>query len=163
VVDTNVVITSDNNSVYNVIAYSSYHPVFTITGSHNRLATSVAICPFLNVSGCIYVAGNANEVLNTVAHVDEACCGPDTERAGIRVAGDANTLRLNQVTNPEGPGILVTGVDNTITNNTALGAAIDLQDANGDCVHNTWTDNVFVTADPPCLGTQSTPSAVSAR
>jgi hypothetical protein len=123
----------------------------------------VALCPFLTFSGCLYVSGDANELLNNTVHVVEACCGPDTERPAMRIAGNQNILRLNQATSQDGPGLLVTGTGNDIQYSTVLGTTLDLHDANGDCVHNTWAHNTFVTADPPCLGAGSAPSAVSAR
>jgi parallel beta-helix repeat protein len=41
---------------------------------------------------------------------------------------------------------------NIITENIALGnGAADLEDNNGDCAHNTWTDNSFNSNSPVCI------------
>jgi hypothetical protein len=60
----------------------------------------------------------------------------EIERGGIRVSGHNNRLRLNQVTNPDGPGIVVLGMGNDLQFNTTLGTTLDAQDTNGDCAHN---------------------------
>lgn len=44
------------------------------------------------------------------------------------------------------------GSGNTVDENTALGNfSGDLTDENGDCLHNTWTDNSFNSNSPACI------------
>lgn len=79
---------------------------------------------------------------------------------------NSNTIRNNDVRDNAGSGIflqyntnLSTGAtNNVITGNTALGNArassvrADLEDQNANCDNNTWSGNVFGTANQPCVG-----------
>ena len=151
-VDANILVTSDHNRLINVIAQSVYNAAFAIYGDHNRLTNSMALCPFVALDGCISIAGDENDLSDNLVSVEEDCCAPGVGRGGMRIAGHKNRLRLNRVTNHDGPGIVVLGTDNDLRFNTALGNVLDLQDMNGDCTHNTWKHNIFDTSDPPCIG-----------
>lgn len=80
---------------------------------------------------------------------------------GINPPGDGlllfnannNTVRHNTTDVNSGAGIDIgtLGSGNLVDANTALGNGIDLQDENGDCVHNTWTNNSFSSNFPACI------------
>jgi len=148
-VDGNILVTSDHNLLINVSAESVYNPALWIAGHHNRLTHTTARCQFVAFNSCLYVPGNANELLDTLVTIEE---DSPSEHAGIHIAGDQNRLRLNRVTSADGPGIEVTGQKNALRFNTAQGKPVDLRDTNGDCTHNTWRRNIFITSDPVCIG-----------
>jgi hypothetical protein len=159
-IDTNVVITSDHNRLSNVNAGSSVHAAFRITGHHNRLTRSQALCPFLAADGCLSVAGDDNDLIDNLVTVEEDAL---QDHGGLRVSGNRNRLWLNRVTNADGTGIVVLGTGNVLWLNTAQGNGLDLRDANGDCTHNTWKHNTAGTVDPPCIGGGGALAPVAAK
>ncbi len=150
-VDLSVSVTSDHNILIDVVADGGLSSRFSISGHHNWLINSIALCGFFG-EACIRVDGDGNHLIGNVVTV-----GPDHE--GIVVSGNDNVLERNRVIwmQPSGfqsshRAITVTGTGNRITRNTAITEnPIDLQDANGDCSHNTWRHNIFVTGDPVCI------------
>lgn len=69
-------------------------------------------------------------------------------------AASNNVARENTADVNGGSGIDTgtAGSSNTINNNIALGNnGPDLRDENGDCIHNTWTDNSFGSNAPGCI------------
>ncbi len=69
-------------------------------------------------------------------------------------AASNNVARENTADVNGGSGIDTgtAGSGNTILNNIALGNnGPDLKDENGDCIHNTWTNNSFGSNAPACL------------
>ena len=71
----------------------------------------------------------------------------------ILINGSNNTVRHNTVDSNVSIGIDVdaTGSGNIFDDNVALGNSTDLVDENGDCTHNTWTDNIFNSNSPVCI------------
>lgn len=68
--------------------------------------------------------------------------------------GNNNVARHNTTDANSGSGIDagISGSGNLIDDNTALGnRGLDLNDENGDCTHNTWTDNSFNFNFPACI------------
>jgi len=149
--DLSVIVTSDHNTLIEVVADGGLSSRFTISGDHNRLINSIALCGLFG-DPCIRVEGDGNHLVGNFVAV-----GPDHE--GIVVSGNNNVLESNRVIwmQPSGSqsshrAITVTGTGNRITRNTAITEnPTDLQDGNGDCSHNTWRHNIFVTADPACI------------
>jgi hypothetical protein len=147
-VDANVIVMSDHNTLIDVMAESGINPAFVISGHHNRLWNSIALCVRLP-DECISVMGDGNHLIGNFVRSDHN---------GISVRGDNNVLRGNRAIWIGLPSTLlhtmiaVSGTGNRIARNTAItetGAAI--LDSNGDCDHNTWRHNIFVTADPACI------------
>jgi hypothetical protein len=143
-VDGNVNVTSDHNTLIDVMAESFQSEAFVITGRRNRLMNSIALCR-ATLSVCISVVGDSNHLIDNFVSGDVRA---------ISVSGDNNVLQGNRAigTGVPEPAIGVTGTGNRITNNTAITEnGIDLADTNGDCDHNTWRNNIFVTSDPACI------------
>jgi len=145
-VDGNVAVQSDHNTLINVMAESVISEAFVINGHHNRLGNSIALCVG-TATVCLTVAGDGNHLFDNFFKSDLKV---------ISVSGDNNVLLGNRAisTGPAGNtfGIIVTGTGNHILRNTAItDGGVDLVDVNGDCAHNTWRHNIFVTADPACL------------
>jgi parallel beta-helix repeat protein len=157
-VDGNIIVWSDQNQLINVYASSGFNPAIIIIGHHNRLTDSIARCSHQEFGeGCILVIGNENHLINNFATSTSGF--PHT--AGFGITGNNNVLRGNRAIGNEGPGIVVSGTGNILQRNTALDNAIDLQDTNGDCAHNTWRQNTFQTSDPACID-ERTGGAVAA-
>jgi len=156
--DGNVVVASDNNRLINVMARGTFllGYAFLIGGDNNELIDSIAHCT--NVSfGCIRVEGNGNRVVDNFVTSDSPG-GGGTSGPGLQISGNNNVVRRNRaIANSGGPfgffsGINVTGTGNDLRHNTALdNNPVDLRDANGNCLHNTWKFNTFVTRNPPCI------------
>jgi parallel beta-helix repeat protein len=142
-VDANVLVLSDHNWLSNVMAESVYSGAFLIIGNHNRLTDSLARCPNVSFDGCIFVRGNGNRLVNNFATA--------REYPSFLIGGNNNVVRGNRAIGNDGAGMVVTGTGNRLQRNTALDNAIDLQDAHGDCAHNTWRQNTFRTKDPACI------------
>jgi parallel beta-helix repeat protein len=65
---------------------------------------------------------------------------------GLNLLTSNNMVRHNTVDSNDDVGISAAGSGNTIDDNTTLGNLgnlVNLRDVNGDCTHNTWTDNSF--------------------
>jgi hypothetical protein len=143
-VDGNVIVMSDHNTLINVTAESSVSPAFAINGDHNRLTDSIALCTGINQ--CVVVGGDDNQLIDNFVKSDSRV---------IFVGGDNNVLQGNRAIltgSTVESGISVVGAGNRVTGNTAIGEnGIDLRDLNGDCTHNTWRHNIFVTGDPACI------------
>jgi hypothetical protein len=148
-VDLSVIVTSDHNTLIDVVADGGLSSRFTISGHHNRLVNSIALCGLFG-EACIRVEGDRNLLIGNVVTV-----GPD--HTGIEISGDNNVVERNRViwivaSGTSHPAIDVTGTGNRIMHNTAMTeGATDLVDRNGDCTHNTWRRNIFVTSDPACI------------
>jgi parallel beta-helix repeat protein len=66
-------------------------------------------------------------------------------------SSDRNLVQGNQVGRNARDGIQVNGENNRILNNTSLqNTGFDLFDRKPDCDNNTWSGNVFGTAEPVC-------------
>ena len=117
---------TDNEFRDNVTAGNFGHGITVNGGNHNRFTHN-------NLSGNgLFLGGHGLFLFNAKNNV-----------------ASHNTTDLNS-----GAGIDVGpfGSENTINDNTALGNfGFDLQDENGDCVHNTWTDNSFNSNSPACI------------
>jgi len=150
-VDLSVIVTSDHNTLIEVVADGGLSSRFDISGDHNRLINSTALCGLFG-EPCIRVVGDRNHLIGNFIAV-----GPGHD--GIVVLGDHNVLERNRViwmvepsSSSSRRAITVTGTGNRIAHNTAITEnATDLQDTNGDCDHNTWRHNIFVTGDPACI------------
>ena len=106
--------------------------------------------------GIVEVHGDGNRL------VDNFVDFLDGDR-GMGIFGNNNVVRRNRVIGnfTDNPflfvvGILVSGTGNDLRHNTALENgvgvnSVDLRDANGNCVQNTWKFNTFLTADPKCI------------
>jgi parallel beta-helix repeat protein len=145
-VDHNIfVVQSDHNQLINVMASSVFNPAFNIAGNHNRLIDTIARCSGLfRGVGCITVSGHESRLINNFAIT--AGSGH-----GFLITGHTNVLSGNRAIGNAAGGIVVTGTGNRLSRNTALDNALDLQDTNGDCAHNTWGQNTFKTSDPACI------------
>lgn len=63
-----------------------------------------------------------------------------------------NDVRDNTTTGNGGPGISITaGTNNTVRANTSQGNGIDLEDDDPNCDDNSWTHNIFGTANQSCI------------
>jgi hypothetical protein len=153
-VDNNIIVTSDNNRLINVMAESGFNPAFTIGGHNTELIDSIANCgTLLSRSACIIVGGDGNRL------VDNFVTSSDSSSPGLRISGNNNVVRRNRAIRNGGifgglgaGGIIVTGTGNDLRHNTALANdPVDLTDANGNCVQNTWRSNTFLTRDPECI------------
>ena len=147
-VDANVIVTSDHNALIDVMAESAISPAFLISGHRNLLRNSIALCVRFP-DQCISVAGDGNHLIGNFVRSDHN---------GISVRGDNNVLRGNRAIWVGLPStflhimIAVSGTGNRITSNTAITEDGDaVLDASGDCDHNTWRHNIFVSGDPACL------------
>jgi parallel beta-helix repeat protein len=148
VIDDNIVVESDNTRLINITAESGVHPAFRIGGNHNLLTGSIALC--LDVTGCIEVFGHENRLVDNFATSLATSIVEQFPFAGFFVGGNNNQLRRNRAMHNQN-GIVVTGMGNDLTRNTAVENSLDLRDQNGDCAHNTWTSNIFETSDPACI------------
>lgn len=152
VTDGNVVVFGDNNRLINVVAQSIISSAFSILGNNNQLSDSIAQCADLTFGACIDIDGDKNRVIDNFV-------GPLTsvpvDRAGLSIEGSYNVVRRNRVIGNSGGffslGVVVSGTGNDLRHNTALQNAVDLGDANGNCVQNTWKFNTFQTAVPACI------------
>jgi len=147
-VDGNVLVQSDHNTLIDVMAESANSEAFVINGHHNRVWKSIALC-LRTATVCITVIGDGNHLIDNFFKSDLRV---------IFVDGDSNVLLGNRAisTGSGGPssifGIIVTGTGNHILRNTSITEnGVDLFDGNGDCAHNTWRHNIFVTSDPACI------------
>lgn len=69
-------------------------------------------------------------------------------------AGQGNVAHDNTADANSGWGIYIAAQSsgNKVEHNTAVGNSnADLNDQNGDCTHNTWADNSFVSSSPACI------------
>jgi len=148
-VDLSVIVTSDHNILIDVVADGGLSSRFTISGHHNWLINSTALCALFG-DACIRVEGDGNHLIGNVVTVGQ-------DHTGIEISGDNNAVERNRVvwivdSGTSHPAIHVTGTGNRIMHNTAITeGATDLVDGNGDCAHNTWRHNIFVSADPACI------------
>ena len=147
--DDNVIVTSDNNRLINVMAAGVFAQAFAIHGNNNQLSDSIAQCFNLTFTSCINVIGDENRLVDNFVTSTGSL-------AGLSIAGNNNVVRRNRAIRNGGGGfeggIVVSGTGNDLRHNTALeNSPFDLQDTNGDCVHNTWKFNTFQTADPACI------------
>src|SRR5262245_12055363 len=144
-VDGNVIVGSDHNTLIDVMAESVISEAFLINGHHNLLWNSIALCQSA-ATVCVSVDGDGNQLIHNFGRSDTRV---------IIVSGDNNVLQGNRaiLTGASGQvAIGVGGTGNRVTRNTAIAeSGIDLGDGNGDCSHNTWQHNIFVTANPACI------------
>jgi hypothetical protein len=151
--DYNVIVESDHNRLIQVSAFSVYSPAIHLLGQQNQLLHSTAHCPLVASGACITVSGDDNRLMgNTVVQGPQ----PSAFWIGIAVDGDRNVLQGNHILG-EGPGsndtgLVVSGTGNVLLHNRSEGNQLDVEDLNGDCTHNTWRFNTFVTSDPACIG-----------
>ena len=146
-VEDNIRVFSDNNRLINVRAESVSLPAFSIRGDNNRLTNNSAFCFALFGAGCIFVGGSGNHLVDNFATSTVSA----SMASGFQIAGHNNRLRGNEAINNEQRGIVVTGTGNDLRHNIAVDNALDLQDTNGDCAHNSWKHNVFATRAPACI------------
>ena len=146
-VDGNIRVFSDNNRLINVMAESVFNPAFLINGDNNRLTNNSAFCIGLFGAGCIFVGGSGNHLVDNFATSTVSA----SMASGFQIAGHNNRLRGNEAINNEQRGIVVMGTGNDLRHNIAVDNALDLQDTNGDCAHNSWKHNVFATRAPACI------------
>jgi hypothetical protein len=143
--DGNVIVTSDHNTLIDVMAESIISPAFAISGKHNRLTNSIALCAGV-ADYCIALGGEDNQLVDNFAKSDTRV---------IVVGGKRNVVQGNRAILTGASveaAIGVGGTGNRITDNTAISEnGIGFADGNGDCSHNTWRHNIFVTADPACI------------
>ena len=71
-------------------------------------------------------------------------------------AGQDNVAQDNTADANSGWGIYIAiaaqGSGNKVEHNTAIGNGnADMNDQNGDCTHNTWVGNSFVSNSPDCI------------
>ena len=157
--DLSVRVIGDNNSLINVMASGGGNPALVILGNNNQLSDSIVQCGTLFVSHqCLFVLGNGNRLTDNFIQTTEPANPQDQLNANLRINGNHNVVRRNRIVGFSfgGPvsinGIVVTGTNNDIRHNTTLrNSPFDLIDTNGDCAHNTWKFNTFLTADPACI------------
>ncbi len=122
---------TDNEFRDNVVAGQVAHGVAVMDSNHNRFIHN-------NLSG------------NGVAGGGE----------GLLLLNSSNNIARHNTADSNGSFGIHTdalGSGNIFDDNTALGNSIpsgnliDLEDENGDCTHNTWTDNSFNSASPTCI------------
>ena len=66
---------------------------------------------------------------------------------GFSIYGEANTFKRNTAAGNSAMGFNVVKGNNTFLRNRAGGnGAVDLSDANAQCDHNIWQDNLFGTS-----------------
>jgi parallel beta-helix repeat protein len=111
--------------------------------TRRELGDTASECPGLSFEGCIFVGGNGNRLTNNFATA--------TGEPSLEITGNNNVLRGNRAIGNDKAGILVTGTGNRLQRTTTLDNAVDLQDAHGDCAHNTWQQNTFRTKNPACI------------
>jgi hypothetical protein len=127
-----------------------------IHGNNNQLSDNIARCGEIFSERCVTVSGNGNRVTDNFVQTIPAESG---DKVNLSVNGNHNVVRRNKIMGfswePDSDdvnGIVVSGTGNDIRHNTALdNSPFDLRDTNGDCAHNTWKFNTFLTADPPCI------------
>jgi hypothetical protein len=144
-VDGNVHVDSDHNTLIDVMAESVISAAFAIAGHHNLLTNSIALCP--QVESCIFVGGDGNRVIDNFVRAE-------SDSRALVVTGDNNVVQGNRLilTGFLLHGLIVSGTGNRLTGNTAITEdGVDLVDVNGDCAHNTWRHNIFVTREPACI------------
>jgi hypothetical protein len=143
-----VEVLGDNHQLINVTAESADVAAIGITGNNNRLIRSTVLCGPLKDPGCIEVFGDNNDLRKNFNFATAQ--GAVLTEAGFFIEGNNNQLRQNEATFYR-DGIVVDGTNNNIEHNTAVENFLDLKDASGDCAHNTWKHNTFVTSDPSCI------------
>lgn len=127
--------------------------IVSVTARQNRFG-------FMVLNGSDVILGNNTAVNNTVIgfaiyDTDDSSLvesSADANGDGIVILGSRNEIILNNANNNEKNGIVVfNGAHNRISTNTALGnSRYDLYQLGQDC-NNTWVNNMFNTANLPCI------------
>jgi parallel beta-helix repeat protein len=141
------------NGVDMDLAHGSAY-IVSVTAQKNRIG-------FYIVNGKDVTLGNSKAINNALVgfalyDTDDSRLVESTANAngsGINVLGFRNEIVLNTANDNNTYGILVFGgAHNRISSNTALrNSRYDLFQGGENCENNTWVNNMFKTANLPCI------------
>lgn len=136
-----VYVIGDGNTVERVdFGAGAYHALI-VEGSDNLIGENYVD----SVDIAYWVIGDRNEIRFNIIR---------RSLLGLRVDGDQNAVSRNNLgldaVEQGYLGLEVSGAGNTFVSNFVRHYDLDLSDAAGECVTNTYLNNDIQTADPPC-------------
>jgi len=145
-IDTGITVNTNNNLIVGNYVHDNESDGILVNGNSNVIKENTVNSNFNNEfeGNGIHIVGDKNSVTMNTAN--------DNEDDGIDVDGDKNLITGNKTKDNGDGGIDVSGHLNGINLNKSFGNGdFDMEDDNGDCVHNFWMFNFFGTKDPACI------------